>query len=71
MADPRKESGSGGRGKGPAPSSGEKREGASESTRERSGLPEHRDMSVRRDLGEGDKDNLSERLGTPTESSTD
>ncbi|WNG32485.1 hypothetical protein F0U61_01825 [Archangium violaceum] len=69
MADPRNESGS--RGQGQTPSSDEKREGASESSSERSGLPEHRDMSVRRDLGEGDKDNLTERLGTPTESSTE
>lgn len=47
---------------------GEKCEGASENTGEKRGLPEHRDMGVRRNLGEGDIDNISERMGTPTES---
>ncbi len=70
MADPRKESGSSGMGQGSDQNPGEKREGASEGIQEQRGLPEHRDMSVRRDLGEGDIDNLTERLGTPTESST-
>ena len=70
MVDPRNESGSGGMGKGSDQDPSEKREGASEQSGEQGGLPEHRDMSVRKDLGEGDIDNRTERLGTPSESST-
>jgi hypothetical protein len=64
MADP-KESGSKRVGQGAEEKAEEKREGASEQSSEKKGLPEHRDMSVRRDLGEGDIDNPGERLGTP------
>jgi hypothetical protein len=46
MADPRKESGSGGIGQGVDEKAGEKREGASEQSVEKKGLPEHRDMGV-------------------------
>ncbi len=70
MVDPRNESGSGGVGQDSEQDPGEKREGASEQSGEQSGLPEHRDMSVRKDLGGGDIDNVTERLGTSTESST-
>lgn len=67
MVDPKK-SGSSDVGQGSDQNLGERREGASEKTGEQRGLPEHRDMGVRRDLGEGDIDNAGERLGTPTES---
>jgi hypothetical protein len=66
MADPRKESESKKVEQGQE-QQGEQREGASEQSGEQRGLPEHREMSVRRDLGEGDIDNLGERLGTPNE----
>jgi hypothetical protein len=66
MAAPRKESGSGIK-QGVDENTGQKREGASEQSGEKKGLPEKRDMGVRRDLGEGDIDNPGERLGTPNE----
>ena len=66
MADPRNPSKSGGMGQGS--DEGLKREGASENTGQQGGLPEKRDMGVRRDLGEGEIDNPGENLGTPTES---
>ncbi len=68
MADKLNDPGKSGMGQGTDENVGEKREGASENTGQQSGLPEHRDMSVRKDLGEGDIDNYSDRMGTPTES---
>jgi hypothetical protein len=68
MADPRKESERKSPGQGADENVGEKREGASENTGQQGGLPERRDMGVRKDLGEGDTDNYSDRMGTPTES---